>query len=185
MSDPLEQRPAIVIFGAAVRADGGPSLTLRRRVMAAAAFGATLPSPLYVPTGAKGRHGPAEAEVMGRLLQDLGVPAAAIRLEPTGTDTLSSARACAALLRGHQGPVYAASSGYHLPRCVMLLRLYGLRARAAPPPEAAHAGGSAGGGAGGRRWPCPMTRRWPGGRCAAPRPPRPLPLPWPGLRLPV
>ncbi|PWC30113.1 YdcF family protein [Teichococcus aestuarii] len=139
MSDPLEQRPAIVIFGAAVRADGGPSLTLRRRVMAAAAFGATLPSPLYVPTGAKGRHGPAEAEVMGRLLQDLGVPAAAIRLEPTGTDTLSSARACAALLRGHEGPVYAASSGYHLPRCVMLLRLYGLRARAAPPPEAAHA----------------------------------------------
>jgi len=131
-------RPAIVIFGAAVRPDGGPSLTLRRRVMAAQAFGATLDDPLYLPTGAQGRHGPAEAAVMARLLQDLGVPAAAIRPETTGTDTLSSARACAALLRDHRGPVYAASSGYHLPRCVMLLRLYGLPARAAPPPEAAH-----------------------------------------------
>ena len=34
-------------------------------------------------------------------------------------------------------PVWAVSSGYHLPRCVMLLRLMGLPARAAPPPEAA------------------------------------------------
>ncbi|MCQ4162137.1 YdcF family protein [Roseomonas sp. GC11] len=132
-------RAAIVIFGAAVRADGSPSLTLRRRVMAAAAFGATLEAPpLYLPTGAQGRHGPPEAEVMARLLQDLGVPAADIRQERTGTDTLSSARACAALLRGHGGPIYAATSGYHLPRCVMLLRLHGLPARAAPPPEAAH-----------------------------------------------
>lgn len=135
----MSGRAAIVIFGAAVRADGGPSLTLRRRVMAAAAFGATLsPPPLYVPTGGQGRHGPPEAEVMARLLQDLGVPAEDIRQERSGTDTLSSARACAVLLRDHAGPVHAASSGYHLPRCVMLLRLHGLPARAAPPPEAAH-----------------------------------------------
>jgi len=131
-------RPAIVIFGAAVRADGGPSLTLRRRVMAAVSFGATLRDPLYIPTGAQGRHGPPEAEVMARLLQDLGVPGESIRLELTGTDTLSSARACARMLRGHEGPVFAVSSGYHLPRCVMLLRAFGLPARAAPPPEAAH-----------------------------------------------
>jgi uncharacterized SAM-binding protein YcdF (DUF218 family) len=138
-------RPALIIFGAAVRADGGPSLTLRRRVMAAASFGGTLRDPLYLPTGGQGKHGPAEALVMARLLQDLGVPAGAIRPETTATDTLSSARACAAMLRGQGGadwdggPVWAVSSGYHLPRCVMLLRLSGLRARAAPPPEAAMA----------------------------------------------
>jgi uncharacterized SAM-binding protein YcdF (DUF218 family) len=34
----------------------------------------------------------------------------------------------------HRGPVYAATSAYHLPRCVALLRLAGLRARPAPPP---------------------------------------------------
>jgi uncharacterized SAM-binding protein YcdF (DUF218 family) len=131
-------RPVIIIFGAAVRADGGPSLTLRRRVMAAAAFGATLSDPLFIPTGGQGRHGPPESEVMRRLLQDLGVAGSAIREENTARDTLQSARACAAMLRGHQGPVYAASSGYHLPRCRMLLRLFGLPAQAVPPPEASH-----------------------------------------------
>jgi uncharacterized SAM-binding protein YcdF (DUF218 family) len=32
--------------------------------------------------------------------------------------------------------VYAASSAYHLPRCVLLLRLAGLQARRCPPPLA-------------------------------------------------
>jgi uncharacterized SAM-binding protein YcdF (DUF218 family) len=133
----LSSRAAIVIFGAAIRPDGGPSLTLRRRVQAAVRFGATLESPLYIPTGGQGKHGEPEAVVMARLLQDLGVPAEAIRQEVTATDTLESAVACAAMLEGHAGPVWAASSGYHLPRCVMLLRLMGLPARAAPAPEAA------------------------------------------------
>jgi uncharacterized SAM-binding protein YcdF (DUF218 family) len=130
--------PAILIFGAAVWPDGSPSPTLRRRVEAAARFGATLPGPpLYVPTGAKGRHGDAEAVVMADLLGSLGVPEARILQEPTGTDTLSSALACAALLRGmgHAGPVWVASSGYHLPRCLVLLRMLGLPARPVPPPD--------------------------------------------------
>ncbi len=134
---------AIVIFGAAVRPDGTPSATLRRRVEAAARFGESgrFPGrpPLYLPTGGKGRHGPAESQVMAALLRGLGVPAARILEEPTGTDTFSSVLACVRLLRarGHAGPVFAASSAYHLPRCVLLLRLAGLRgARAAPPPPA-------------------------------------------------
>lgn len=127
---------AIIIFGAGVRPDGQPSPTLRRRVEAALRFGATLPAPLYVPTGGLGRHGPAEATVMAQLLRAAGVPAARIAEEPTGTDTFSSAIACTRLLRarGHRGPVWAASSAYHLRRCVLLLRLAGLPARAAPPP---------------------------------------------------
>jgi hypothetical protein len=42
----------------------------------------------------------------------------------------------ARMLRGfaYRGPVYAASSAYHLPRCVMLLRLAGLDGRTCPPP---------------------------------------------------
>lgn len=132
----MTPRPAIIIFGAAVRPDGRPSGTLRRRVEAAARFGATLANPLYVPTGAQGRHGPPEAQVMAALLQSLGVAEGDSAPELTGTDTLSSVRACAALLRarGHRGPVFAASSAYHLPRCVLLLRLAGLPAQAATPP---------------------------------------------------
>jgi uncharacterized SAM-binding protein YcdF (DUF218 family) len=133
----LSGRPVIIIFGAAIRPDGGPSLTLRRRVQAAAQFGATLPDPLYIPTGGQGKYGEPESVVMARLLQDLHVPLASIRQEATATDTLESAVACAAMLNGHEGPVWAASSGYHLPRCVMLLRLMGLPARAAPAPAAA------------------------------------------------
>ncbi len=129
-------RPAIIIFGAAVRPDGQPSLTLRRRVEAAARFGATLHRPLYLPTGGVGRHGAAEAKVMATLLREAGIAAADILPETTATDTLSSALACTRLLRArhHGGPVLAASSAYHLPRCVLLLRLAGWPARACPAP---------------------------------------------------
>ena len=132
----LAGEAAIVIFGAAVRADGSPSTALLRRVEAAAAFGRLLDAPLYVPTGAAGRHGPPEAAVMADLLHGLGVPDACIVGDETATDTLSSVRAVARLLRarGHRGPVYAASHAYHLPRCLVLLWLAGLFARACPPP---------------------------------------------------
>ena len=129
--------PAIVIFGAAVRPDGSPSNTLRRRVEAAAAYGLGQPNVVFVPTGARGRFGPPEADVMAKLLRDLGVSPDRILPEPTGRDTLGSVRAVSRLLRerGHTGPVYAATSAYHLPRCVLLLRLIGLHARACPPPD--------------------------------------------------
>lgn len=130
-------RAAIVIFGAAVQRDGRPSPTLRRRTLAAWRHGETLdPPPLYVPTGGVGRFGPAEAAVMARLLRDRGVPQARILEEPTGTDTLSSALASLRLLRaaGHAGPVLAASSAYHLPRCLLVLRTAGVAAGRVPPP---------------------------------------------------
>jgi vancomycin permeability regulator SanA len=91
---------------------------------------------LYVPTGAKGRHGASEASVMARLLGEYGVPAGAILLEETGTDTLSSVRAVVHVVRDRclSMPVHVATSGYHLPRCLLLLRLAGIDARACPPP---------------------------------------------------
>ncbi len=128
---------AIVIFGAAVRPDGRPSTALRRRVEAAARYGTRLESPLYVPTGGVGRYGPSEASVMAALLRQLGVPPERIVLEDPATNTIGSVRACARLLRarGHVGRVYAASSAYHLLRCLLLLRLAGLDAAICPPPR--------------------------------------------------
>jgi uncharacterized SAM-binding protein YcdF (DUF218 family) len=106
------------------------------RVDAAVAFAARFAEPLFIPTGAVGRHGPSEASVMAALLQARGIPPGRILLEQTGTDTLSSARALSALLRSHRirAPVFAASSLYHLPRCLLLLRLTGTQAHAAIPP---------------------------------------------------
>lgn len=136
MRQPTSDPAAIVIFGAAVRPDGQPSSALRRRVEAAARYGATLNAPLFMPTGAVGRHGPSEASVMARLLREHGVDAGRIVLEETGVNTIGSVRACARLLRvrGHRGRVYAASSSYHLLRCLLLLRIAGFDALICPPP---------------------------------------------------
>jgi vancomycin permeability regulator SanA len=106
------------------------------RVEAAVKFAASFAEPLFIPTGAVGRHGPSEASVMAELLHARGIAENQILPEETGTDTLSSVRAVAALLRsrGIGAPVFAASSLYHLPRCVSLLHLTGIRAHAAIPP---------------------------------------------------
>ena len=132
----MEEPVAIVIFGAAVRPDGTPSNAMRRRVEAAAAFGARQANPLFIPTGAVGRYGPSEASVMAGLLAGHGVKPENVLLEETGRNTLGSVRAVAALLRtrGYTGRVYAATNAYHLLRCVLLLRLAGLDAHACPPP---------------------------------------------------
>ena len=129
----------IIIFGAAVRPDGRPSQTLRHRVEAAARFGARFTRPLFIPTGAKGRYGEAEATIMARLLIDAGFAPEAIHREETGTDTLSSVRAVArmvlkALPSGGKAGIYACTSAYHLPRCLVLPRLAGVKARTCPPP---------------------------------------------------
>lgn len=126
-----------------MKPDGRPSNALRRRVEAAARLGATLDAPLYMPTGGVGRHGPSEASVMAGLLRELGVDGGRIVLEETGVDTLSSVRACTRLLRarGHRGRVYAASSAYHLLRCLLLLRIAGFDVAICPPPPGPAAAG--------------------------------------------
>lgn len=131
----------IIIFGAAVLPDGSPSATLRSRVTSALRWAARLDDAVFLPTGGVGRHGPAEAVVMARLLREAGVAPERILIERTARNTMASADACARMLRGHagpslSGPVFAASSLYHLPRCLMLLRLAGVHARACPPPRA-------------------------------------------------
>ncbi len=139
----MNPAPAIVIFGAAVRPDGGPSTTLRRRVAAASAWAAHLPAALFIPTGGIGRFGPSEASVMAGLLRRDDHANWSVVLEETATDTLSSVRAVRRILLalGDDRPVYAATSGYHLPRCVLLLRLAGIRAHWCPPPAAPAAAG--------------------------------------------
>ena len=128
----------ILIFGAAVRPGGKPSTTLRRRVEAALACAQGHPDARFIPTGAVGRHGPSEASVMAGLLTKSGVRSDRIMLEETGTDTLSSVRAIARLLResGQRGRVMVATSPYHQPRCLLLLCLFGISARPCPfPPQ--------------------------------------------------
>lgn len=125
--------PTIIIFGAAVRPDGQPSGAMRGRIEAALACASALGGATFMPTGAQGRHGGPEAEVMADLLRQRGVPEPSITLERTGRNTIRSVLACARALRGRDGPVYVATSAYHLPRCLLLLRLAGIRARPCRP----------------------------------------------------
>ena len=125
----------ILIFGAAVRPDGKASVTLQRRVEAALVCAKGQQMVRFIPTGAIGRYGPSESAVMAELLEKSGVSGNQIQLEETGFDTLSSARAVARMLRRDRsrGPVMVASSAYHIPRCLILLYLFGVRARPCRP----------------------------------------------------
>ena len=144
---------AIIVFGAGLRADGTPSPTLRRRIDAALAFGRARPDAFYLPTGGVGElqraaSGPSEARAMADALQAAGIAPARIVLDESAGDTFDSVIACRSILRrlGHRGAVHAATSAYHLPRCLLLLRLAGVRARAVPPPRVPAASGAC------RRW---------------------------------
>ena len=69
-----------MIFGAAIRPDGQPSGTLRRRVEGAYRIGSIFRDPIYLVTGGVGRYGPAEATVMRDQLLGYGVPARRMRM---------------------------------------------------------------------------------------------------------
>lgn len=74
---------------------------------------------------------------MAQVLMESGIRSEQILLEETGFDTLSSARAVCRLLqeRGIQGSIIVATSGYHLPRCLILLRLLGMAVQPCRSPQ--------------------------------------------------
>ena len=67
---------------------------------------------------------------MAQLLEAHGVPRRQIVVDVDATDTLTSAENFARLIRAHKGcaRVVVCSSGYHIPRCRMLLRCMGVPA---------------------------------------------------------
>jgi len=71
---------------------------------------------------------------MRDLLVQAGVPADRILIENHARDTMQSVRLTARMLRGRSdvASVLVCSSGYHAPRCVLLFRVLGFRAQAAP-----------------------------------------------------
>lgn len=128
-----------MIFGAAVRADGSASGSLRRRCENAARAGRRLaavapPGPFFLATGGVGRHGPAEALVMRDILVEHGIAAQRIVLETQARDTLESVRLCTRLLRQRADVerLWVSSSSYHHPRCTLLFRLAGFSAQSLP-----------------------------------------------------
>jgi uncharacterized SAM-binding protein YcdF (DUF218 family) len=127
----------LIVFGAAVRADGSPSGSLLRRVQGALEFARTVVNPKFIATGGVGHYGPAEAVVIRELLMRGGIRQEDILLEDRARDTLDSIEFCHAILagRGDVDVVVPCTSPYHIPRCVVLFRIMGYETRVPPMPS--------------------------------------------------
>ena len=90
--DAPEEIQVAVVLGTEVLSGGRPSSTLAARVHHAAGLYARRRVRLIIATGGVGKHPPAEAEVMGRVLGEEGVPDHAVMLEDRALNTWDSAR---------------------------------------------------------------------------------------------
>lgn len=126
-------RTGIVIFGAAVWADGRPSPSLARRIGYALAAAREHPDALILCSGAAGVHGPSEASVMSHRLREGGIDPRRLHLDEASTDTLQSVIATAAFVRREGlADCRVCSDRYHLPRIRLLLSLLGVETAAVP-----------------------------------------------------
>jgi uncharacterized SAM-binding protein YcdF (DUF218 family) len=125
--------PLIVIFGAAVRADGLPSAALLRRIGYGFDAAQAFPDAPVLCSGGVGRAGPSEASVMVEVLTRRGLAAGRLIVDEVSLDTLQSVAVAARTARaeGHER-VVAVSDGYHLPRIRLLLAVLGVATEGGP-----------------------------------------------------
>jgi uncharacterized SAM-binding protein YcdF (DUF218 family) len=131
-------RDVLIVLGARVLPSGEPSPLLHRRLLGAVEVARGCPDPLLLVMGGRGDTGHVEADVMAGALCRLGIAPASILVERESRDTLEQARRAAAILADLSGHnrVLVCTSRFHQPRCVLLLRLVGVRAeRARMPPD--------------------------------------------------
>ena len=128
----LDQKSAIIIFGAAVWVGGIPSPALVRRIENAIRIAAEIPEAYFIVTGGMGSFPSSEAEIMRRELIVRGIQAAQIYTEQTATNTLDSVlRVVPILSRLTPQPhdIYVVTDTYHQWRCRLLLFLSGVSTR--------------------------------------------------------
>jgi uncharacterized SAM-binding protein YcdF (DUF218 family) len=125
-----------LVLGAAVWADG-PSPTLRRRTMQAAAeFHAGRVDHL-IGCGGLGRHPPTEAAAIHHMLLAAQVPADRIRIEDKSTNTLENICFALPILASlGSSDIVIVTDWYHAPRARLIARRLGLRVRSTSPPLA-------------------------------------------------
>ena len=129
-----EDRPRVaVILGAQVLRDGRPSRTLAARTRHAGGMYVREEIDLLIPTGGEGEHPPSEAGVMSGILQEMGVPEAAILREAKARSTWESAFEVAEIARRRGvGEVLVVTDPLHCVRGVSALGRAGLLAVAEP-----------------------------------------------------
>ncbi len=129
------RRPAdaVVVFGARVRNDGAPSLTLANRVTTASELYREGLVDTVVMTGGIEPSGIDETIVMRDLAVQLGVPSEAIILDPGGHNTNASVANTIRIFRANGlGGILAVSQFYHLPRIKLAYARAGVDAWTVP-----------------------------------------------------
>jgi uncharacterized SAM-binding protein YcdF (DUF218 family) len=118
-----KQFDVIVVLGAALTADGELGTALAERVCAGVAAWRAGRAPQLMMTGVH------EAEKMKARAVALGVPAAAILVEPTARTTRENALRCAELMGRHQlVRALVVTQAYHRLRAVAAFRRVGVTA---------------------------------------------------------
>jgi len=130
--------PLIVIFGAVVRPDGGPSASLLRRIGYGFEAAQAHPDAPVLCSGGVCRPGPSEASIMARVLTERGLPPERLILDEASLSTLDNVAATVRQVEAGGHPyVIACSDAYHLPRVQLLLALHGVQSQPWPCAERA------------------------------------------------
>ena len=130
---PDERVEVAVVLGTEVLPSGQPSRTLEARVRHAARLYRQGRVRMLIPTGGLGKHPPPEAEVMGNVLREEGIPEEAVVLETRALNTWDSAWLVASMVQklGAEG-VLVVTDPLHCVRTVAAFERVGLPAWAEP-----------------------------------------------------
>lgn len=127
---------AIVVLGAAVRANGAPSLALEDRILTGCRLYHEGRAKTLVMSGGPGAGGHHEVDTMRRVAMDAGVPDDAILLDYDGVNTQATAANITDLARDRGwSRILAVSHFYHLPRIKMAVGRRGLQVYTVPAEE--------------------------------------------------
>ncbi len=123
-------RPDVVIvLGASTSPSGGPTPTLRRRVVKGVRTFEETGARALLMTGGPAGSRPAEAEVMRDLARLAGAPEDRIFVETEARSTFENARRSAAVMRRHGWTrAVVVTDALHVPRALLAFRGAGVRA---------------------------------------------------------
>lgn len=134
-SDEGESADLAVVLGNQVSPDGLPSPRLQRRLERALELWRAGKVARVIVSGGQDPGSPHEADVMRAWLVDRGVPAGLVVADHDGVNTHATARFTRDYMQAHGlTSVVAVSQFYHLSRCKLALRRFGV-----PVVTAAHA----------------------------------------------
>ncbi len=123
-------RPEVVIvLGASTSPAGGPTPTLRRRVVKGVRTFEEMGAEALLMTGGPAGSRPTEAEVMRDLARLAGAPEDRIFVETEARSTFENARRAADIMRRHGWTrAVVITDAMHLPRALLAFRGAGVRA---------------------------------------------------------